>query len=306
MQARKPWMHCSATGLRLALAALLLATPLGAAAAAPPRFVITKFGAKPDGATLCTAAIAKAVGAASAAVAAAGPTATAEVVVPRGRFLSGAFALATGVYLRLESGAVLLAATTTNAYPAAGWNWDPALLDTHNASRTGIVGEGTIDGQAPGLPGWVGHSPWIDHYDSTNNFLVAKTWSKVNGCQGECRPKLVRFTDCEHVTVSGVTLQNSPVRLTLSAARLLPRSLTHGACRTGRSFIAAATTCCCRTSRSLVRSCGATLTETPMIGHYCDHNLHAPDRWGNNDGVDFESGERIRVLDSTFIMGDDG
>ena len=28
--------------------------------------------------------------------------------------------------------------------------------------------------------------------------------------------------------------------------------------------------------------------------------------WGNNDGVDFESGERIRVLDSTFIMGDDG
>ena len=221
MQARKPWMHCSATGLRLALAALLLATPLGAAAAAPPRFVITKFGAKPDGATLCTAAIAKAVGAASAAVAAAGPTATAEVVVPRGRFLSGAFALATGVYLRLESGAVLLAATTTDAYPAAGWNWDPALLDTHNASRTGIVGEGTIDGQAPGLPGWVGHSPWIDHYDSTNNFLVAKTWSKVNGCQGECRPKLVRFTDCEHVTVSGVTLQNSPVRLTLSAALLL-------------------------------------------------------------------------------------
>ena len=46
---------------------------------------------------------------------------------------------------------VLLAATTTDAYPAAGWNWDPALLDTHNASRTGIVGEGTIDGQARGI-----------------------------------------------------------------------------------------------------------------------------------------------------------
>ena len=238
MRARNPWMRCSATGPLLALqAALLLATPLLATplralghaaavdrrrattstadgAAAPPRFVITQFGAKPDGATLCTAAIAKAVGAASAAVAAAGPTATAEVVIPRGRFLSGAFALATGVYLRLDSGAVLLAATTTDAYPAAGWNWDPALLDTHNASRTGIVGEGTIDGQAPGLPGWVGHSPWIDHYDPVNNFLVAKTWSRVNGCQGECRPKLVRFTDCEHVTVSGVTLQNSPVRLT--------------------------------------------------------------------------------------------
>ena len=110
---------------------------------------------------------------------------------------------------------MLLASAELTGYPAAGWNWDPALLDTHNASRTGIVGEGIIDGQAPGLPGWVGHSPWIDHYDPVNNFLVAKTWSKVNGCQGECRPKLVRFTDCEHVTVSGVTLQNSPVRLTL-------------------------------------------------------------------------------------------
>ena len=46
---------------------------------------------------------------------------------------------------------------------------------------------------------------------------------------------------------------------------LLLASLTAaraGPCRTGHSFIAAATTCCCRTSRSLVRSCGATLTET--------------------------------------------
>jgi polygalacturonase len=155
--------------MQLVAASLLLQL----VAATPRQFDITDFGAKPDGTTLATEAIQRSVRAASAAVTP--PALTAEVVVPAGRFLTGAFSLATGVYLRLERDGVLLASTVVAAYPKPGWNWDPALVDTHNASRTGIIGEGAIDGQAPGLDGWLGHSDWIDHYDPLNNFLRAKT-----------------------------------------------------------------------------------------------------------------------------------
>ena len=86
--------------------------------------------------------------------------------------------------------------------------------------------------------------------------------SGINGCVGECRPKLVRFTDCNHVTVTGVTLRNSP------------------------------------DWTQLYRRCNDVLLR--------DITVLGSQLWGNNDGVDFESGERIRVLDSTFITGDDG
>ena len=218
-------------------------------AAGPPTFDITHYGAKPDGTTLATDALAHAV---HAAAAAAGGSGSAEVLVPAGRFLTGTFSLATGVYLRLERGAVLLAATTVAAYPKAVWNWDPALISTANASRTGIIGEGTIDGQAPGLHGTGGDSPWIDHYDPLNDFLYPKKWEGVNGCTGECRPKLIRFTDCDHVTIMGVTLQNSP------------------------------------DWTQLYRRCNDVLLQgITVLGSQI---------WGNNDGVDFESGERGFVL----------
>ena len=165
------------------------------------QFDITKYGCKDGGAAVCTTAIKQAVAAAAAAP-------PAEVLVPAGRFLTGAFGLATGAKLRLAKGAVLLASTKQKDYPAAnwpsplqGWDWDPALLDTANATDTGIVGEGAIDEQ---------QEKWVAGYDPKNNFLQPITWSGVNGCQGECRPKLVRFTDCSRVTITGVTLRNSP------------------------------------------------------------------------------------------------
>ena len=65
----------------------------------------------------------------------------------------------------------------------------------------GIVGTGTFDGQ---------QKKWVKDYDPKNNFFEPITWTKVYGCEGECRPKLIRFTDSKHVTVAGVTLQNSP------------------------------------------------------------------------------------------------
>ena len=218
------------------------------------RFDITAFGARSGGADLCTPALKRAVAAAAEA-------APAEVVVPQGEFLTGAFGLATGVLLRLEAGAVLLASARREDYPergwpaprSQGWDWDPALIDTANCSDTGIVGEGAVDGQ---------QRLWVKGYDPRNNVLTPVTWSGVHGCRGECRPKLVRFTDCARVTVTGVTLRNSPdwTQLYRRCTDVLLRGIT-------------------------------------VLGSQ---------QWANNDGVDFESGSRIRVLDSVFVVGDDG
>jgi polygalacturonase len=183
------------------VALIAAAAALAAAASLPQQFDITSYGAQPGGVALCTGAVKQAVAAAAQAT-------PAEVVVPSGRFLTGAFGLASGVTLRLNDGAVLLASTKQADYPVAGWpspmqgwNWDPALVDVANCTDTGIVGSGTIDGQ---------QQKWVKGYDPKNNFLEPITWSNVNGCRGECRPKLVRFTDCQRVTISGVKLINSP------------------------------------------------------------------------------------------------
>ena len=115
--------------------------------------------------------------------------------------------------------------------------------------------------QAPG-PGAPEPNKWVKGYDPANNFLTPITWIHLNGCKGECRPKLVRFTDCRNVSVVGVTLRNSP------------------------------------DWTQLYRRCSDVLLQgIRVLGSQL---------WGNNDGVDFESGSRIRVLDSIFSTGDDG
>ena len=156
---------------------------------------IEDYGARRGGHHLCTHAIVAAIAAASA-------SGGGHVVVPRnGTFLSGSFSLASSVFLKLEPGSVLLASDQVADYPKAGWDWDPSLIDTHNTTRSGIIGSGRIDGQALPL--------WVDHY-SPHRGWVPRTWAGVYGCIGECRPKLVRFTDCSNIRLEGVELSNSP------------------------------------------------------------------------------------------------
>merc|ERR1719253_1322212 len=178
------------------LLSVLCALVVVAEARARKTFNIVDYGAVEGGNVVSTDAIQKAVKAAAAL------GEEAEVVVPEGVFLSGSFSLASSVYLNMQKGSVLLASAALQDYPEEGWDWDPAFIDTANATATGIIGSGVIDGQALPL--------WVDHYNASRGF-VPITWEGVYGCiGGECRPKLVRFTDCNHVTVNGVRLTNSP------------------------------------------------------------------------------------------------
>ena len=233
-------------------------------------FDVRSFGGIGDGRTLATAAIEAAVTAAAAAVAGGScgiDNGGAEVLVDGGsRYLTGAFSLATGVVLRLGAATTLLGSTNISDYPSRWWNWDPALVDTHNASHTGIVGGGAIDGQAPG-------PYWATGFDPSKSYFIPRTWEGMGpapGCRGECRPKLVRFTDCRHVRLEGeswgrgamLQLRNSP-DWTMLFRRCTDVSL-----------------------RRL--------------------NVTGDRRWPNNDGVDFESASDIVLEDSNIETGDDG
>jgi len=214
----------------------------------PSAHNILDYGARPGGDYSCTPALLRAV---AAAVAGGGG----EVLVPHGTFLTGSFALASRVTLRLNG--VLLASTSADEYPASGWDWDPALIDTHNATDVGIVGAGRIEGQA--VP------KWVDSYDPLRGY-VPRTWAGVHGCVGECRPKLVRFTDCTRVTLAG----DDGGRLGVSNAP----------------------------------DWSVLLRRTSWVRATRLH-IHGDERWPNGDGIDVESGEHIHIEDVDIDVGDD-
>ena len=150
----------------------------------PTQFNILHYGAIADGTTLATTALATAVQLAHDAWRRRPPSSPArlvpaEVLVPNGTFVTGAFSLASGVALRLGKGAILRASTNVTDYPFKWWNWDPALVDTRNATLTGVVGEGTIDGQAPG-------PYWSTGFDAVKNYFIPRTWTGI-GPSGGCR-----------------------------------------------------------------------------------------------------------------------
>eukprot|EP00756_Hemistasia_phaeocysticola_P052663 Hpha_TRINITY_DN27933_c0_g1::TRINITY_DN27933_c0_g1_i1::g.44972::m.44972 len=168
-------------------------------------FDIRDFGAVGDGKTLATDSIRRAVEAAAKHAAATGKGQR-VVVPPGGEYLTGTFSLATRVVLQLDG--TLLASTNVSDYPGPeGWNWDPALISTANATDTGIVGSGILDGGST-------RPEWSTGFDPKNDEFEPRTWGGVYGCVGECRPKMVRFVDCARVGLSGeggaLRLRNSP------------------------------------------------------------------------------------------------
>ena len=196
-------------------------------------YVITKFGAKPDAsAAENQKAIQKAIDKCS-------KKGGGRVVVPAGRFLTGAIHLKSHVNLHIEEGATLLFAFEPELYPIVETTWEG--LDCFNLSPCiyangqtdiAITGKGTIDGGGSKETWW----PWCGapHYGWKEGGISQSREARPRllccgedgvpmrdeqglpmkersfGPQDGLRPQMVNFFQCERVLIEDVTLLDSP------------------------------------------------------------------------------------------------
>ena len=146
---------------------------------------------QPDGRTLCTEPIQKAI---DACAAAGGGT----VRFAGGKFLSGTIYLRSHVTLEVAAGATLLGSTNIADYPVnvpairsyTDKYVNKSLIAGENLQNIGLVGRGTIDGQGSGF-----------------GFERKPRW-RANG-EDMNRPFLIRLVNCRDVRVEGLRLQDS-------------------------------------------------------------------------------------------------
>jgi len=123
------------------------------------------------------------------------------MVVPAGRFLTGAIFLKPGVNLNLETNAVLLGSTNIADYPAMPTRieghtqiWRPALLNADHCDYLRITGCGTIQGG--------GKSFWDAFW---NRYKADKTTKNLD----VDRPRNVFIENSKDVLISGISLRDS-------------------------------------------------------------------------------------------------
>jgi alpha-L-rhamnosidase len=123
------------------------------------------------------------------------------LVIPPGKFLSGAIFLKPGVSLHLEKDAVLLGSTNVEDYPGMPTRiegatnfWRPALLNAFDCDHLRITGEGTIQG---------GGKPFWDEF-----WRRRKADPNVTNLAVE-RPRNIFIRDSNDVVIRGISLRES-------------------------------------------------------------------------------------------------
>lgn len=157
---------------------------------APATYNVIDFGAVPDGQTLNTAAIQRAVD--SCAGKGGG-----RVLFPPGRYLSGSICLKSGVELYLSAEATLLGSTRRIDYDKNNWY---ALLLAHSQRNIAVRGAGTIDGQGTALAADV---------DRLYREGIIKDAYRDNRVHESQRPQLIDFEQCQNINIEGITLKNA-------------------------------------------------------------------------------------------------
>ena len=177
-------------------------------------FDITRFGAVAGGSADATSAIRDAIAACERA-------GGGRVLVPAGRFLTGAIHLKNGVNLHLHDDATLLFSRDPNAYLPVVFtrfegvelmNFSPFVY-AFEAENIAVTGRGTLDGQADAEHWW----PWprIQGPDRTRLIdLAAKgvpVAERVFGDGHVLRPNFIQPYRSRNVLIEGVTIVNSPM-----------------------------------------------------------------------------------------------
>lgn len=184
-------------------------------------FSITDFGAKGDSVTDCTLAFKKAIDACSKA-------GGGKVVVPKGRFSTGAIYLKSNVNLYLEENSRLLFYTNPDKFlPVVFTRFEgvecmnySALIYAFEEINIAISGTGTIDGQASDSNWW----SWkgskenkgpnqkedvkkLNQMGEDNIPVVDRIFGKGH----YLRPNFVQFYKCKNILIEGITILRSPM-----------------------------------------------------------------------------------------------
>jgi polygalacturonase len=182
-------------------------------------FDITRYGATTTGDA--TAAIRGAIGACARA-------GGGRVVIPRGRFETGAVHLRSRVNLHLDDGATLAFSRDPNAYLPVVltryegvelMNYSPFIY-ARDARDIAITGAGTLDGQADEAHWWnwrgagpAAQAPMTP--SRTQLFEMAARGvpvaQRVFGDGRFMRPNFIQPYGCQNVLIDGVTIVNSPM-----------------------------------------------------------------------------------------------
>ncbi len=158
------------------------------------QLVVTDFGAVGDGQTLNTEAIQKAIDEASA-------KGGGVVIIPEGRFLTGALFFKPHTHLHVREGATLLGSDDIANFPmmpsrmeGQSLDYFPAVVNAYGVDGFTITGKGTIDGN--GLKYWEAFWQRRKENPKCTNLEVS-------------RPRLVFIQHCNNVQLQDVKLHNS-------------------------------------------------------------------------------------------------
>jgi polygalacturonase len=178
-------------------------------------FDIMAHGARPDGASDCTAAFRAAIDACRAA-------GGGRVFVPQGRFLTGAIRLRSNVNLHLADGATIafdpdptkyLPLVLTRFEGTELMNYSPFIyaLDERNVA---ITGRGTLDGQADQQHWW----NWRTSQAQARNRLIQMATEGVppekrafGDGPSKLRVNFIQPYRCTNVLIEDVSIVNSPM-----------------------------------------------------------------------------------------------
>lgn len=182
-------------------------------------FVVTDFGARPDGAGDATEAFRRAIEACHRA-------GGGRVVVPAGEFLTGPIHLKSNVNLYVSAGATLRFSRDPAAYlPPVLTRWEgmelmnySPLVYAYEQENIAITGEGTLDGQAGPQHWW----PWKgssgpESQKPARDRLLRQVEEgvpverRVYGAGHFLRPQFVQPYRCRNVLIEGVTIRGAPM-----------------------------------------------------------------------------------------------
>ncbi|MCW3091696.1 MAG: glycoside hydrolase family 28 [Ferruginibacter sp.] len=187
-------------------------------------FLITKYGAIADGATLNTEAFKKAIEACSNA-------GGGRVVVPIGTFLTGAIYLKSNVELHLADNAKILFSRNPKDYPIVFTRWEgmecmnySSLIYAYGEENIAVTGKGILDGNADNSNWWnwngakrfgwqEGMPKQTPARDALHELMRKQTDPKTRifGDGHYLRPNLIQPYNCKNVRIADVKMLNSPM-----------------------------------------------------------------------------------------------